>query len=212
MARISIDQASEETSPRPISGEIVTGAKEEKVDGVSLFSAFSVSPAAVTFGEAEEGEKIILLLRAHRITTFPWVAISIALVLAPLFIFPLLSVIGFSGVSAGTKLVAVLFWYLGTLTYVFLNFLYWYFNVYIVTNERIIDVDWYAVVVRKVSSMHLSKVQDVSASQAGALSGVLDYGNVQIQTATEGENLEFVGVPHPQLAVKQINELAQKNT
>lgn len=210
MARINIDQALEETSPQPISGEIVTGVKETK-NSDSLLSTFLVSPDGVNFGEAEEGEKVILLLRAHWITAIPWIAISIALVLTPLFIFPLLSVIGFSGVSAGTRLVAVLFWYLGTLTYVFLNFLYWYFNVYIVTNKKIIDVDWYAVAGHKISSTLLAKVQDVGVLQVGALSSVFDYGNVQIQIASEEENFEFVGVPHPQLVAKQIGGLIPQN-
>lgn len=202
MARINIDQTPEETTPQPISGEIVTNS--------SLLSAFSTLPAGVSFGEAEKGEKIILLLRAHWVTMVSWILVALGLLLAPLFIVPLVSTMGFSGFSAGTGLVVVLFWYLGTLTYTFLNFLYWYFNVYIVTNERIIDVDWYSVVVRKVSSAPLAKIQDVSAIQVGVLSGVFDYGSVQIQTAAEEENFEFAAVPHPQSVVKQLEELLQK--
>ncbi len=78
------------------------------------------------------------------------------------------------------------------------------------TNERIIDTDWYSVVIRKVSSTQIAKIQDVSATQVGVFPGVFDYGNVQIQTAGEEENFEFVSVPHPQLIAKQINELMEK--
>jgi len=178
--------------------------------GSSMFSSFSVTPTGVKFGEAEEGETILLLLRAHIVTNVPWIAISLLLLIVPLILLPLFSGLGGFGVGAGTGLVFILFWYAGTLTYAFLSFLYWYFNVYIVTNERIIDTDWYSVVVRKVSSTQIAKIQDVSASQAGALAGLFDFGNVQIETAAAEENFEFVNVPHPQLVAKQLNELMQK--
>ena len=177
--------------------------------GTSLFSAFSVCPPGVNFGESGDNEEILLLLRAHIITNGPWVAISLLMLIVPLILIPLLSGLGNFGIGAGSGLVFILFWYAGTFTYAFLNFLYWYFNVYIVTNERIIDIDWYSVVVRKVSSAQIGKIQDVSATHVGVLSGIFDYGNVYIQTAGEENNFEFTSVPYPQLVAKQINELVE---
>jgi hypothetical protein len=40
------------------------------------------------------------------------------------------------------------------------------------------------------------------------LAGVFDYGNVTIQTAGELPNFDFTNVPHPQLVVNKIKELA----
>ncbi len=181
-----------------------------KKSGSSMLSAFSVRPSGVSFGEAEEGEEILLLLRAHLITNVPWLVATLLLLIVPLILVPLVAGAGSGlGIGAGTGLVFVFFWYAGTLTYAFIHFLYWYFNVYIVTNERIIDVDWYSIVIRKVSTTQIAKLQDVNAVQVGALQGIFDYGNVQIETAAEEENFEFENVPHPQLVAKQINELMQ---
>ena len=212
MPRIKVDDVEPDTSQVEKPVEVVLEKPVEvKPPGIKdLFSAFSVCPAGVSFGESEEGETILLLLRAHLVTNIPWIAISFLLLIIPLILLPLLSGLGSFGVGAGAGLVFILFWYAGTLTYAFLNFLYWYFNVYIVTNERIIDTDWYSVVIRKVSSTQIAKIQDVSATQVGVFPGVFDYGNVQIQTAGEEENFEFVSVPHPQLIAKQINELMEK--
>jgi len=176
----------------------------------SALSAFIVSPTDVSFGESEQGEKILLLLRAHLVTLLPAALVTLVLLVMPVFILPLFSAIGLSGISAGAGFVITVFWYLAAATYVFLNFLYWYFNVYIVTNARIIVVDWYSVVVRKVSAMPIARIQDVSSSQVGVFSGMFDFGNVVVETAAAEENFEFVRVPYPQLVQKQLSEMIQK--
>jgi len=219
MPRITVDQQAATAQPvpatpaapvpQPLTQQTVDPEVAAKSSG-GMFSAFSVQPSEVQFGESEEGEQILLLLRAHLVTNVPWILITIGLLVFPIILIPLLSAAGGFGIGAGAGFVFFLFWYATTATYAFLNFLYWYFNVYIVTNERIIDTDWYSVVVRKVSSTQIAKLQDVNAVQVGALQGIFDYGNVRIETAAEEENFEFENVPHPQLVAKQINELMQK--
>lgn len=179
--------------------------------GTSLFSAFFAYPRGLTFNEQEEDEQIILLLRAHIITNLPWIITTLILLIVPLILFPLLAAIGvLPTLGVGLGFIITIFWYLGTFTYALLSFLYWYFNVYIVTDERIVDVDWYSIVYRKVSSCQISKVQDVSASQVGALSGIFDFGNVDIQTAAELDNFTFERVQFPQLVAKKLQQLLQK--
>lgn len=179
--------------------------------GTSPFAAFFAYPSNLTFSEQAEDESIVLLLRAHLITNVPWIIITLLALLFPLIAFPVMVSLGVLPIiGASLSLVVTVFWYLGTFTYAFLNLLYWFFNVYIVTNERIVDIDWYSVVYRKVSSCQISKIQDVSATQVGALSGIFDFGDVDIQTAAEVDNFTFEKVPHPQLVSKKIQELMQK--
>ncbi len=195
----------EELQETPIDQEL-----EEK-SGHSSLSAFIAHPPGIFFADKEPEEQLILLLRAHLVTNVPWVIVSLILLVAPLVLVPVMAAAGIlAGVGPGLIFVVVLFWYLGTFTYVLLNFLYWYFNVYIVTDERVIDVDWYSVIFRKVSSTQIVKIQDASALQSGVLAGIFDYGDVQIQTAGEEENFEFASVPHPQLVAKKIEELMQQ--
>lgn len=196
--------------PKLQEGELRDPELMTKSGGV-LLSAFVAYPLGVTFAEAEPGEKIILLLRAHLVTNIWWVLITLALVIAPIVVLPVLGVLGgLLGLGAGKGMAAVFLWYMGTFSYAFINFLYWYFNVYLITNERVIDVDWYSVVVRRVSSAPLSKLQDASAQQVGVFAGMFDFGDVFVQTAAEQENFEFKGVPYPQLVAKVLNQLMQK--
>lgn len=232
MPRIKVDNQEPDSTPTPVSiptptptpaasaptipSESTPKTENSQIDpdvaqksNPGIFSAFSVQPAGVAFADTEEGEEIILLLRAHIITNLPWILVTLLLLILPLIIVPLFSALGGFGLGAGAGFVFVLFWYAVTFTYGFLNFLYWYFNVYMVTNERVIDTDWYSVVVRKVSATQIAKIQDVSSSQVGALAGLFDFGRVDIQTAGEEENFEFENVPHPQLVAKEIQELMQ---
>lgn len=230
MPRIKIDETIGETPKSPrvtvkkvdktekmvpvvVVPPIKTGVEAElaAVSGKSILAAFSAYPAGVVFSGQEEAETIVLLLRAHIITNVPWILGVIGLILVPIIIFPFLfslSVLPPIGVGAGVFV--TLLWYAGVFTYAFVNFLYWYFNIYLVTTERVVDVDWYSLVNQKVSSTGISHIEDVSATRGGVLSSIFDYGNIFIQTAGTEENFEFISVPHPQLIVKKLEGLMQK--
>ncbi|MCL4397952.1 hypothetical protein M1403_02905 [Patescibacteria group bacterium] len=191
-----------------IKNETAVDKELEEKSGTSLLAAFKAFPQSITFSDKEPDEDIILLLRAHIITTLPWILATLGLIVLPLIILPLVSMLHLP-VNPGTVFVFFLLWYAGTFSYAFINFLSWYFNVYIVTSGRVVDVDWYSIIYRKVSAAQISHIEDVSSSAIGVLAGVFDYGNVAIQTAAEEENFEFEAVPHPQLVSKKIQELME---
>ncbi len=195
-------------APAPAHVDTQTDTDMKKVSGTSSLSAFCAYPDGITFSGEEDNEQIILLLRAHIITNIRWILATLGLAIIPIILVPLIGSFGLP-VGAGTGFVLILFWYMGIFTYAFISFLYWYFNVYIVTDERVIDVDWYSVIYRKVSSAQISHIEDVAATQSGVFAGIFDFGNVNIQTAAEEENFEFTNVPHPQLVAKKIEELMQ---
>ena len=87
------------------------------------------------------------------------------------------------------------------------SFLTWYFNVYIITDERIIDVDFLSLIYQNISSAKIDNIEDVTATKGGALRSVFDFGKVQIQTAAEKREFEFEDVPHPSKVTKLLNEL-----
>lgn len=78
---------------------------------------------------------------------------------------------------------------------------------YIITDERIIDVDFYSMIYKSVSEAKLEKVEDVTATTAGFLGAFLNYGNISIQTAAEKREFEFLKVPQPAKVTKFLNEL-----
>jgi len=98
-------------------------------------------------------------------------------------------------------------WYMIIVAYVFENFLSWFFDINIITDERIIDIDFHNLIYKEVSDTKIDRVQDVTYRQGGVLRAIFDYGDVLIQTAAEVPSFEFLAVPHPHRVVKILNDL-----
>lgn len=202
-----------ETSPTPpivVSEVPTTESQKSKFSGHThrRLSAFSLYPDDVDFETKSDQEKIILLLRQHPIVNVKWIAISLLLLTGP----TLLEVFGvFSFLPTGFPLVITLAWYLVTSAYAIENFLDWYFGVYFVTTKRVIDVDFYNLINKKVSDAEISKIQDVSYSTGGVLRTFLNYGDVFIQTAAEVSEFTFEAVPNPEKVSKILDDLMQKD-
>lgn len=177
------------------------------------FSSFCVLPKNVRFDTQEEGEDIILLLRRHPVTNIPWIVIAIVLILLPFIGLPFFNaggVIGFlDQLSVGLLPALLAFWYLFITGYVLLNFFFWYFNVNIVTNRRVMDFDFFYLLYREFSEALLDRIEDVTGTGGGIVSVIFDYGNVDVQTAATNAKIEFDRVPKPQEVVNIITNLIQ---
>ncbi len=168
---------------------------------------------SLTFETQADEEKVLLVLRAHFVTNFPWIFISLLLVVAP----PFLQMSGFFdyiqtqfGVSIGAVNNFLLLWYLFVFAYAFQNFLLWYFNIYLLTTDRVVDMDFYQLLYRKISSAELDKIEDVTVSIGGVSQSLFNYGNVQVQTAGAVVEFEFDHVPNPTIVQKAIEEAAER--
>ena len=104
-------------------------------------------------------------------------------------------------------ILSVVVWYLMVFGFGFEKFLTWYFNVYIITDERIIDYDFFSLMYKRVSEAKIDRIEDITYSMGGALMSVFEFGDVYIQTAGEQRELDFEAVPKPQVVVKLLNEL-----
>lgn len=178
---------------------------------MNLLTAFAVNPTGLRFETQEEEEKVILFLRQHIIVNVPWILITILLVIAPTVIFPLL----FRALSlnvafpASYYVVGTMFWYLATFGFALASFIGWFFNIYIVTNERIIDIDFFYLLYKKFSEAELTKIQDINYTSGGLLAAVFNFGNVVVETAGEAPNIDFELIPFPEKVVETIRELTE---
>lgn len=177
-----------------------------------LLSAYLFMPEGVSFETQEPGEPIILLLRRHWITNFVWVFTGLLLIFLPVILFPVVAVSGIipNTFSASYISLAILVWYLLTFSYIFVNFLLWYFTVSIVTNERIVDIDFINVLYKKFAETRIARIEDVTNKTGGFIRAVFDYGDVIVQTAAREAMFLFGSVPHPERVVKIINGLMGK--
>lgn len=177
----------------------------------SPLAALMFNPPDVCFETQDTDEKVIFLLRQHWVTNLPWITIGVFLLLIPPLIFLIRLFFNFSfPIPFPILLAGCLFWYLISLGYLFINFLIWYFNAYLITNERVIDIDFIGLTYKQVSATRIEKIQDVTFKVGGIIRPLFDYGDVFIQTASEEPNFEFHAVPKPAFVADQLGELMEK--
>jgi len=178
--------------------------KNEKITG-NFFKSFIAKPENISLNIQDKDEKIVLVLRQHLITQLKDLFVLAA------FVFLIPALLKFSGFmdALPTKFVGAfdIFWIVLTLGLIFKSFLMWFFNVYIITDERVIDVDFASVIDRNVSSAKIENIEDVTANTTGPLAAIFDYGTILIQTAGEKTEFEFEHIPQPAKITKLLNEL-----
>lgn len=150
----------------------------------------------VRFQHQEPDEEILLFLRSHFITNLPWFFITLVALIVPLFLAPFVSNFGFTLPYRFTAIM-LLFYYLIVFSYAFIHLLSWYYNVFIVTQKRIVDIDFSDLVYHNVAVTKLSQVEDVDYTQTGFIRSFFNYGDVFCQTAGSKVNFDALGVPKP---------------
>lgn len=178
-----------------------------KQDPGGTFSSLCILPKATQCEALESGEKIVMLLRRHIATNLWWILLAFFLIFVPLFL-PLLPVI--SLLPANYLFVLILFWYALVIAFAFEQFVMWFFSVNIVTDDRVIDVDFYGLLFKHVSVADLDKIEDVNYFQKGVLGSFFNFGDVLIQTAAEITEFVFEEAPNPDRVTKILSELIQE--
>jgi len=130
------------------------GKNEDKIPEHkhSPFDSFCFYPKEVKFINKDPEEKIILLLRRHPITNLRWVVIAFLMILTPSFFifFPPYEIL-----PSRFRFVINLIWYLITFSFVLEEFLKWFFQVNIITDERIIEVDFLDFLNREITDANI---------------------------------------------------------
>lgn len=155
------------------------------------------------FESQDEDEHIVLLLRAHPITFIPWITTAIVVSLIPLvlnFVLP-------TFLTISQIFFLNIFWYSSIITYVFLHIILWLFNVGIVTDQRIIDIDYANIIQKTVAATTLEEVSDVGSETSGFIRSLFNYGDVHVMTAGPSQDIDFAAVPQPAEVVSIINEM-----
>lgn len=162
-----------------------------------------------------ELEKPVIFMRKHLILLMGQLCIFVLLSLFPLFADLILhdSVqIWLQGPVLGpTIILFVGLFEILVLLLLYSAFMDWYLDIWIVTDERIVDVNQFGVFGREIAELQLSKVQDVSSDQRGVFATMFNYGNIRVQSAGEKVSFEFSGIPHSNEVTRHILELAQED-
>lgn len=96
--------------------------------------------------------------------------------------------------------------------YVFLIWVDYYFDVWIITNERIVNIEQKGLFNREVSELRFSRIQDVTSVVDGFVPTILNFGDVYVQTAAEEERFVFRQIPDPYTIKDMVMRLSRSST
>jgi hypothetical protein len=175
-----------------------------------LLKSLIKNPKNTSYEGKDNDEVVIMLIRQSLIAVLGWVITSVFLFIIPFFLMPYLTTLQYEGEKVFNGLFILsftLFWYLALFDYVFQRFLDWYFEVLLVTNKKIIDIDKGAT---NISETFLNNVQDVTSKMSSVLGQVLNIGSIHIQTAAEREEFEFHLIDNPSAVRDAISDMVAK--
>ncbi len=154
-----------------------------------------------------EGEQILKVFHHHP-TPFVF---DILKVIVGTFPFFLMLFLFQSAVSSKTYiLLHLMVFLLFSLVIIYVSLIYW-LDKLVITNQRVIYVNWKYLTVRDESEALLKDIQDIQTKEKGLLSvfWILDYGFVHIATASSAVTVEFLDAPDPEGLRKYIYHVRQ---
>jgi hypothetical protein len=165
------------------------------------------------FPSQHEDEKIFIVVREHWVRFFfrlaIWLMFAAALLVfnryAPDFLPGLFEDLA-GDVTSLLRQVYTLF----LAASLFLLWVFYYLNMQIVTDRRVVDVDQVGLFSHVVSELHIENIEDVTSETNGILGNIFNYGMVYIQTAGSKERFEFNNVPNPSAINKLVLDLYEK--
>jgi len=164
------------------------------------------------FKDKKRDEKIILVLRRHWLTfIFKFFPVTLGMVLLVVFHFVLADYVADWFLDGNKEFVFFLETLMGMSLWLvfFILWIDYYFDAWIITTKRIVDINQIGLFNRNVSELDHIKIQDITTEVHGVFSTLLDYGYVYVQTAGNKERFVFEQVPHPML-VRQLIAKLQK--
>ncbi len=153
----------------------------------------------------QAGEEVELQLRRHPV--YAILQIIGAVVVAILLILLVNWLSGLLPNLSTLWTIAYVIIILGALLFGFVAF-YRYFNdLWLITNQRLIDSTRTTPFNHTVASTDLVNVQDIGVQKKGILATMFNFGDVVCQTASTRGNFVFRGVPKPTEMLEKLDQL-----
>jgi hypothetical protein len=153
----------------------------------------------------QNGEEVVLQLRRHPVyailQVLGTIVVGVLLLLLVNWLAGLLPNLSTLWTIANVIIVV------GAVLIGFVAFYRYYNDLWLVTNQRLIDSTKTTPFNHTVSSTDLINVQDIGVQKKGILATMFNFGDVVCQTASTRGNFVFRGVPNPTEMLEKIDEL-----
>lgn len=160
-------------------------------------------------------EKIIHILRRHPITFVPTILLFITLFAIPIVLYMIIKN-AFPDFVSGTQMYPLFalggsIYYLSTYLFLYAHFIDYYLDIWIVTNDRIIDNEQHGLFHRTTTELELHSIEDVTSQVSGILGTVFKYGDLTIKTSSVTTTIVFRQIPHPEKIRGELIRLADED-
>lgn len=155
------------------------------------------------------------VLRRHSITFIPIAVLFIVLMIVPMVAFFITNTLFPEFLKGPVSFpILVLFgslYYLTIYLFFYAQFIDYYLDLWIVTNDRIIDIEQKGLFDRVIIELDLFRIQDVTTVVSGFFPTIFKYGNVIITTASSTNQIIFKQVPYPDMVRQELIALAEED-
>lgn len=149
----------------------------------------------------DKDEKIVLKVHRHWFFLLTHAILLLAVLALPVIAYKVLvthDILALGSITTPVGWALFALWALAGWTLYFKFWTLYWLDIWVVTNKRLIDIDYKRLFDRDIAIMDLDKIQDVTVRVTGVFANVLRFGSVAVQTA--GESREFVidQIAHPE--------------
>ncbi len=134
-----------------------------------------------------QNEHVVAIFRKHPLSLWISGIMHIILGIVPIIVIPSVPII-----LIPVSFIAITFWIYLLMLWIsfFVRWTDFMLDTWILTNERLVDIDQQGLFTRRISTLSLDRIQDVTTFESGLVDTFFKIGTVVIQTA--GEEREFI--------------------
>ncbi len=160
-------------------------------------------------------ERVVFQLHRHWVTFIPMIVLFFVLLFVPVILYLLISnlipyLLENQSMFAITILSASIY-YIWTYLFFYVHFIDYYLDTWIVTNDRIVDIEQNGLFNRETTEFDLYRIQDVTANITGIVATFFRYGDVIITTASSNANIVFKNISKPNHVREELIRLADED-
>lgn len=157
-------------------------------------------------------ERLVAVVRRHPITFIPNIILFLFLLLVPVGAY---WAIGNSfahlftdPVWAPILVMVASLYYLFICLFFYTNFVVFYLDVWVITTDRLLDIQQKSLFARTMAELDLYQIQDATSEVKGFFASFFNYGDLTIQTAAAKPQFKLTSVRDPHGLRQKILDLA----
>ena len=149
-----------------------------KLKANGSLNGLNIEPRNLHFATQDRDEKIYIYIRRHWIENIRWILTNFVYILIPIIIAILANLlnISFGFLSLSEYTILLISYYSIIFTNSLKNFFNWYFDPYIITNQRVVHYEFKPFSNYEVKETSLTSIENVSEASYGFIAGILIMG------------------------------------